>query len=91
MEYSRRAATVGEPSLLDHRSSRASTQKETPQPQMEVNEPPIINVDEPPIVDVDDGDDEEVDDNKGGGHKVSWVWRHFDQFYWFLVCRGTGE
>ncbi|KAL4570054.1 hypothetical protein LXL04_025704 [Taraxacum kok-saghyz] len=47
--------------------------------RMEVNEPPIINVDEPPVVDVDDGDDEEVADNKGGGHKVSWVWRHFDQ------------
>ena len=44
-----------------------------------MNEPPIINVGEPPVVDVDDGDDDEVVDNKGGGHKVSWVWRHFDQ------------
>ncbi|KAL4569120.1 hypothetical protein LXL04_024751 [Taraxacum kok-saghyz] len=31
----------------------------------------------PPIVDVEE--DEEVADNRGGGHKKSWVWDHFDQ------------
>ncbi|KAL4576534.1 hypothetical protein LXL04_012629 [Taraxacum kok-saghyz] len=34
MENSRRAATVGEPSLVDHRSSRPSTQEEPPQPHV---------------------------------------------------------
>ncbi|KAL4579442.1 hypothetical protein LXL04_015590 [Taraxacum kok-saghyz] len=34
MENSWRAATVGEPSLVDHRSSRPSTQEEPPQPQI---------------------------------------------------------
>ncbi|CAI9283695.1 unnamed protein product [Lactuca saligna] len=38
-----------------------------------------IHVDAPQTVDVDEGDDEEVADNKGGGHRVSWVWQHFDR------------
>ena len=28
---------------------------------------------------MDEGDDEVVADNKGGGHRVSWVWQHFDR------------
>ncbi|KAL4581013.1 hypothetical protein LXL04_017219 [Taraxacum kok-saghyz] len=32
---------------------------------------------QPPIVDVEE--DEEVAENRGGGHKKSWVWDHFDQ------------
>ncbi|CAI9283488.1 unnamed protein product [Lactuca saligna] len=38
-----------------------------------------VDVDARQTVDVDEGDDEEVEDNKGGGHKVSWVWQHFDR------------
>ncbi|KAL4567347.1 hypothetical protein LXL04_022930 [Taraxacum kok-saghyz] len=73
------AATVKLVTVLEFNSAKFSQIGHTEPISMEVNEPPIINVDEPPVVDVDDGEDEEVADNKGGGHKVSWVWRHFDQ------------
>nr|KAJ0212011.1 hypothetical protein LSAT_V11C400185890 [Lactuca sativa] len=42
---------------------------------VDVDAPQTIDVD----LDVDEGDDEVVADNKGGGHRVSWVWQHFDR------------
>ncbi|CAI9259535.1 unnamed protein product [Lactuca saligna] len=41
---------------------------------VDLDAPQTVDVD----LDVDEGDDEEVVDNKGGGHRVSWEWQHFD-------------
>ncbi|CAI9294056.1 unnamed protein product [Lactuca saligna] len=41
----------------------------------DVDAPQTVDVD----LDVDEGADEVVADNKGGGHRVSWVWQHFDR------------